>query len=148
MGECFYYESVHVSYVCLYGNITCLAACRFLCLRLFMVMARYTEMDVGLTFDRAEAELRETSGEWRKIGSELSLRVHDLLVIGANCGDKKICLSEMLSSWFENERNPSWNKLCNALHRAGLYSKAEQLRKKYCRGELGRILHYNHVKCE
>ena len=91
---------------------------------------RYTKMDVHVTLKLAEAELREISGEWRKIGCELG--VGDLPIIGANYGKhSERCLSEVLGSWIRNERNPSWNKLCNALENTGLQSKAKKLREKY-----------------
>ena len=107
-------------------------------------------MDVRITLKHAEAELRDISGEWRKIGCELGvgvLHIHH---------DSERCLSEVLSSWIRNERIPSWDKLCNALENAGLQSKAKKLREKYSsprtpstpRGELGCILHYSHVKRE
>ena len=113
-------------------------------------------MDVRITLKHAEAELREISGEWRKIGCELGMG-GDLHIIGANHGSySERCLSEVLSSWIRNERNPSWDMLCNALENAGLQSKAKKLREKYSSpstpgtqgGELGHILHYNHDKRE
>ena len=108
-------------------------------------------MDGRITLKRAEAELRDISGEWRKIGIELG--VGDLPIIGAHHGSySERCLSEVLCSWIRNERNPSWNKLCNALENAGLQSKAKKLREKYSspttpgtQGEYGRILHYSHI---
>ena len=108
-------------------------------------------MDIRITLKHAEAELREISGEWRKIGCELG--VGDLHIIGANHGrDSEKCLSEVLSSWISNERDPSWDKLCNALENAGLQSKAKKLREKYSTpstlGELWCILHYSHIKSE
>ena len=112
----------------------------------------FSEMDVRITLKHAEAELRDISGEWRKISCELG--VGDTHIIGANHGSySERCLSEVLSSWIRNERNPSWNKLCNALENAGLRIKAKKLREKYSspstpdkQGELGCILHYNGMK--
>ena len=108
-------------------------------------------MNVRITLKHAEAELREISGEWRKIGCELG--VGDLHIIGAHHGrDSERCLSEVLSRWIRNERDPSWDKLCNALENAGLQSKAKKLREKYSTlstlGELWCILHYSHIKSE
>ena len=109
-------------------------------------------MDVRITLKLAEAELLENSDQRRAIGCELG--VGDLHIVGANHGKySDRCLSEVLSNWIRNERNPSWNKLCNSLENAGLRSKAKQIREKYCepstpdpRGELKRILHYSAKK--
>ena len=98
------------------------------------IAAQVYRMELRITLNLAKAELLDISGEWRKIGCELGARVGDLHIIGANhgsCSEK--CLSEVLSSWINNERNPSWNKLCNALENTGLQSKEKKLREKYCR---------------
>lgn len=96
-----------------------------------MFTASTVEMDVPVTLKRASAELREISDEWRKVGCHLG--VGGLHIIGANYDkDNERCLSDVLNDWIRNG-SPSWIKLCNALDNAGLFSKANQIREKYCR---------------
>lgn len=73
------------------------------------------------------------SVDWHQLGTQLGVAHERLDKIDDDYRLSETKLNHMLYSWLENEQNPSWQKICEALRRIGNHARlARKLTIQYC----------------
>ena len=63
--------------------------------------------------------------DWEKIGQQLSIKHHVLKTIRADHpGQSSLCMSYTISQWLNNDLEPSWEKLADAVSKVVGYGEA------------------------
>ena len=63
--------------------------------------------------------------DWEKIGQQLSIKHHVLKTIRADHpGQSSLCMSYTISQWLNNDLEPSWEKLAEAVSKVEGYGEA------------------------
>ena len=71
--------------------------------------------------------------DWYQLGVQLELPPDrlDKIEEDSKGAEKRLC--KVLQYWLTNETNPSWDKICEALHRMGGFARIiRELKVKYC----------------
>lgn len=70
---------------------------------------------------------------WHQLGVQLQVPFDRLDKIEEDYRSSERRLSEVLRYWQQNEYNPTWDKICDALERIGGFRRlVRELRMKYC----------------
>ena len=87
---------------------------------------------------------------WHQLGIQLQLPPDKLDKIEEDYPSAERRLSEVLQYWLDDEKNPSWDKVCEALRRIGGFARiVHGLKVKYCSlSELRSTICHRHQQCK
>ena len=86
----------------------------------------------GLTVRNVYLELKDVSGDWDTLGFLLGLSQKRLDTLDKGCTNKvDLCYRRMLDAWFDEDLDPSWDKLVWSLDQMGQNRLAESIRERY-----------------
>ena len=94
---------------------------------------------ISLSTAPATPTLKELSNaldsvtNWHSLGVKLGLNGHELYAIDKNFhGDNERCKYEMLSSYLQSAKLPTWKAVTDALQLMGEHTVASKIQAKYC----------------
>ena len=94
---------------------------------------------ISLSTAPATPTLKELSNaldsvtNWHSLGVKLGLKGHELYAIDKNFhGDNERCKHEMLSSYLQSAKLPTWIAVTDALQLMGEHAVALKIQAKYC----------------